>query len=66
LHRAFGLAGHDWQSLYHFTIGGPVEDLRLRTVPPYVAARQAMCPVSRTQAVRRPLGPANLILFRCE
>jgi hypothetical protein len=35
LHRALGLAGHDWQSLYHFTIGGPVEDLRLRNVPPY-------------------------------
>jgi SagB-type dehydrogenase family enzyme len=35
LHRALGLTGHDWQSLYHFTIGGPVEDLRLRTVPPY-------------------------------
>jgi nitroreductase len=35
LHRALGLAGHDWQSLYHFTIGCPVEDVRLRTVPPY-------------------------------
>jgi len=35
LHRALGLAGRDWQSLYHFTIGGPVEDPRLRTVPPY-------------------------------
>jgi SagB-type dehydrogenase family enzyme len=35
LHRALGLAGHDWQSLYHFTIGSPVEDLRLRTAPPY-------------------------------
>jgi len=35
LHHALGLAGHDWQSLYHFTIGGPVEDLRLRTDPPY-------------------------------
>jgi len=35
LHRALGLTGHDWQSLYHFTIGGPVEDLRLRTAPPY-------------------------------
>jgi hypothetical protein len=35
LHRALGLAGHDWQSLYHFTIGGPVEDVRLRTGPPY-------------------------------
>ena len=35
LHRALGLTGHDWQSLYHFTVGGPVEDLRLRTAPPY-------------------------------
>jgi SagB-type dehydrogenase family enzyme len=40
LHRAFGLAGHDWQSLYHFTIGGPVEDPRLRTVPPYAHLAQ--------------------------
>lgn len=29
------LADHDWQSLYHFTTGGPVHDLRLRTAPPY-------------------------------
>ena len=36
LHRALGLTGHDWQSLYHFTIGSPVEDARLRTLPPYV------------------------------
>jgi SagB-type dehydrogenase family enzyme len=36
LHTALGLTGHDWQSLYHFTIGSPVEDLRLRTVQPYV------------------------------
>ena len=35
LHRTLGLTGHDWQSLYHFTIGAPVEDLRLRTAPPY-------------------------------
>jgi hypothetical protein len=35
VHQALGLAGHDWQSLYHFTIGAPVEDLRLRTAPPY-------------------------------
>jgi nitroreductase len=35
LHRALGLTGHDWQSLYHFTIGTPVEDLRLCTAPPY-------------------------------
>jgi len=35
LHRALGLTGHDWQSVYHFTIGAPVEDPRLRTAPPY-------------------------------
>ena len=35
LHRPLGLTGHDWQSLYHFTVGGPVEDPRLRTVQPY-------------------------------
>ena len=35
LHHALGLSGHDWQSLYHFTIGAPVEDVRLRTARPY-------------------------------
>ena len=35
LHNALGLTGDDWQSLYHFTVGAPVEDLRLRTAPPY-------------------------------
>jgi SagB-type dehydrogenase family enzyme len=35
LHRALGLSGHAWQSLYHFTVGRPVEDPRLRTSPPY-------------------------------
>ena len=41
LHRALGLTGHDWQSLYHFTIGAPVEDLRLRTAPPYAHLERA-------------------------
>ena len=40
LHRALGLKGHDWQSLYHFTIGHPVEDLRLRTTPPYALLKR--------------------------
>ena len=35
LHHALGLTGQEWQSLYHFTIGASVEDLRLRTVSPY-------------------------------
>jgi hypothetical protein len=35
MHQALRLEGREWQSLYHFTIGGPVEDGRLRTVSPY-------------------------------
>lgn len=34
-HRVFGLTGDRFQVLYHFTMGGPVEDPRLRTHPPY-------------------------------
>ena len=35
MHEVLGLAGDRFQSLYHFAVGGPVEDGRLRTVPPY-------------------------------
>lgn len=35
LHRLFGLTGNRYQDLYHFTIGGPVHDERLRDLPPY-------------------------------
>jgi len=35
MHEALGLAGDRFQSLYHFSVGGPVEDRRLRTIPPY-------------------------------
>jgi hypothetical protein len=31
----FGIASRDWQSRYHFTVGGPVEDKRLTTLPAY-------------------------------
>jgi hypothetical protein len=31
----FGISSRDWQSFYHFTVGGPVEDGRLTTLPPY-------------------------------
>jgi hypothetical protein len=34
-HRTFGLEGDQFQVLYHFTMGGPVEDTRLQTHPPY-------------------------------
>ena len=35
--EVFGMASSDWQSLYHFTVGGPVEDGRLTTLPPYAS-----------------------------
>ena len=41
MHALLGLRGHAWQSLYHFTAGGPVDDTRLTTLPPYPFARDA-------------------------
>jgi len=34
-HDLLGLAGDDFMDLYHFTVGGAVEDTRLQTQPPY-------------------------------
>ena len=41
LHHALGLKDRTWQSLYHFTIGMPVDDPRLRIAPPYGEERMA-------------------------
>jgi SagB-type dehydrogenase family enzyme len=35
VHELFGISSRDWQSFYHFTVGSPVEDGRLTTLPPY-------------------------------
>ena len=35
VHELIGVSGHGWQSLYHFTVGRPVEDPRLTTLPAY-------------------------------
>ena len=35
VHQVLGFDDARFQSLYHFTIGGPVEDPRLTTWPPY-------------------------------
>src|SRR5262249_35488500 len=35
VHDVLGLSGHAFQSLYHFTMGMPVEDTRLPTEPGY-------------------------------
>jgi SagB-type dehydrogenase family enzyme len=37
VHQVFGLSGVDLQSLYHFTVGGAVDDPRLTTLPAYGA-----------------------------
>ncbi len=35
VHEIVAIKDHTLQSLYHFTVGGPVEDSRLTTLPPY-------------------------------
>jgi len=35
VHEVFGISSRDWQSFYHFTVGGAVEDKRLTTLPAY-------------------------------
>ncbi|HTE20364.1 MAG TPA: nitroreductase family protein, partial [Armatimonadota bacterium] len=35
MHSLLGLDGLQYQSLYHFTLGGALDDPRLTTLPPY-------------------------------
>ena len=35
VHETFGIVSHDWQSFYHFTVGGPIDDNRITTLPAY-------------------------------
>lgn len=35
VHGVLGLQDNDWQSLYHFTMGTPLDDGRLETLPAY-------------------------------
>jgi SagB-type dehydrogenase family enzyme len=43
-HELLGLVGDEFQDLYHFTVGVPVEDHRLTTIPPYAHLRASQCP----------------------
>jgi len=36
MHEVLGLKDRKYQDLYHFTIGGPIEDTRLTTLPSYL------------------------------
>jgi len=40
-HNLLGLQGNQFQSLYHFTVGSPIEDTRLTTLPAYAHLDQA-------------------------
>ncbi|HET9207026.1 MAG TPA: SagB/ThcOx family dehydrogenase [Burkholderiaceae bacterium] len=42
VHRVFGLEDLAFQSLYHFTVGGPVDDDRLTTRAPYETRSEAL------------------------
>jgi hypothetical protein len=35
VHELLGIKDDKWQSLYHFTVGMPLEDHRLETLPGY-------------------------------
>ncbi len=35
MHQVLGITDQTWQSLYHFTVGGPSEDQRIQTHPAY-------------------------------
>lgn len=35
VHELLGLKGSNYQSLYHFTVGGPVLDKRIMSLPAY-------------------------------
>lgn len=35
VHQSIGLDDIRWQSVYHFTVGTPIEDKRIETSPPY-------------------------------
>ena len=35
MHKLLGIEDRSWQSLYHFTVGGALEDPRLQTIPAY-------------------------------
>ncbi|WP_372883074.1 SagB/ThcOx family dehydrogenase [Psychromonas sp.] len=39
LHDLLGVKNKSWQSLYHFTVGKPLDDLRLETKAPYYHLR---------------------------
>ena len=52
VHAVFGIASREWQSFYHFTVGGPVEDRRLTILPAYNFEEELMSIPTTIQATR--------------
>ena len=40
VHEMLGITTRDFQTIYHFTVGGAIEDARLLTLPPYPDSRR--------------------------
>ncbi len=61
VHRILGIKDHSWQSLYHFTMGGGVEDHRLRSLDAYGHLsddrRATVLPSSSVAKPRRTVAP---------
>ena len=55
VHQTFGFTDLAFQSLYHFTVGGAVDDPRLTTLPPYGAAAPAASPAGKTPSPVPPI-----------
>jgi hypothetical protein len=56
VHRLVGLEGEAFQTLYHFTVGGPVDDARLATHPPYAHLAAARRPAAAAGSAETPPG----------
>ena len=42
MHEMLGMTSRRYQAIYHFTVGGPVDDARLRTIPAYAHRQGAL------------------------
>ena len=54
VHEIVAVNGLSFQSLYHFTIGGPIEDGRLMTLPPYGHVKRERLERETNDEIREP------------
>jgi hypothetical protein len=52
VHEVFGITSPQWQSFYHFTVGGQVEDTRLTTLPSYDFEEEQMSAPTSSSTLR--------------